>query len=151
VIKNRTSTVPVDRTISRIETFLVRAGAQNIFKDYSNGDLKGVCFSFYHPVQKRLIAIRLPANVPAIEKCLLESMKRPRRETRNRLHDQAARTAWKLMQDWIEVQVSLIEMEQAEFLQVFLPYVWDGKRTFYAALQEGGFKLLGAPAKEEIR
>jgi hypothetical protein len=142
MIKNFTSTVPIDRTVSRIEAFLVKAGAQNIFKDYENGSIKGLCFSIYHPGEKRLIAVRLPANVPAVERSLLAKMKRPQAETRRRLQEQAERTAWKLMQDWIEVQVSLIEMEQAEFLQVFLPYVWDGKRTFYAALKEGGFKLL---------
>ena len=60
----------------------------------------------------------------------------------DKIRDQASRTAWKLMQDWIEIQVSLIEMRQVEFLQVFLPYVWDGQQTYYSYLKEGNFKLL---------
>jgi hypothetical protein len=33
-------------------------------------------------------------------------------------------------------------MHQLDPLQVFLPYVWDGQRTYYAALKDGGFKML---------
>ncbi len=46
------------------------------------------------------------------------------------------------MQDWVAVQMSLIQMHQAETLQVFLPFVWDGRRTFYQAVKETGFKAL---------
>jgi hypothetical protein len=43
-------------------------------------------------------------------------------------------------------QLSLIQMRQADFIQVFLPYVWDGKQTFYQALKASNYKaLLGAP------
>jgi hypothetical protein len=76
-------------------------------------------------------------------------MKRPRAETEKRLRAQAARTAWKLIQDWVELQMALIKMRQAEFLQVFLPYVWNGKKTFYTALKEQNFKLLPQGKKDE--
>jgi hypothetical protein len=59
-----------------------------------------------------------------------------------RIEAQANRTAWKLWQDWLEVQMSLIEMEQAEFVQIFLPYFWDGRRSYYDMVKEGGFKML---------
>jgi len=56
--------------------------------------------------------------------------------------EQASRTAWKIVQDWIEVQMSMIQMKQADTLQVFLPYVYDGKRTYYQALQQSNFRGL---------
>jgi hypothetical protein len=48
------------------------------------------------------------------------------------------------MQDWVEVQMSMIQTKQADFIQVFLPYVWDEQRkqTFYQALKSSGFKAL---------
>lgn len=140
-IKNYTSTIPVDRTISRIEALLVRAGASNIQKDYREGALNSICFSVDGPNSKQL-AVKLPANVDAVYKRMRADIKRPQPGTLNRLKEQSARTAWKLMQDWLEVQISLIQMEQVEFLQIFLPYVWDGKKTFYAALKAGEFKQL---------
>ncbi len=46
------------------------------------------------------------------------------------------------MQDWVGVQMSLIQMHQADTLQVFMPFIWDGKRTFYQAVKDGGYKAL---------
>ncbi len=52
------------------------------------------------------------------------------------------------MQDWVEVQLSMIQMKQADLMQVFLPYVWDGKRTYYDALKVNGFRAM-LPEKTE--
>lgn len=148
MIKNYTSSVPVDRTVSRIEAALVRAGATNIMKNYDGESLSAICFMVTYPDTGRKISVRLPANVDGVYQTLRQSMKRPRAGTLDKLKEQAARTAWKLMQDWVEVQMSLIQMHQAEFLQVFLPYVWDGKQTFYSALKGNGFKMLTEGAAE---
>lgn len=145
MIKNYTSGVPVERTISKIESALVGSGASNIMKDYNkNGVLSAVCFFVIEPNTGQKRAVRLPANAEGVYNALRLEVKRPRRGTLEKLRDQANRTAWKLMQDWVEVQLSLIQMQQAEFLQVFLPYIWDGKQTFYTAIKSGGFKLLSA-------
>ena len=144
MIKNYTSGVPVDRTMAKIESVLVHGGAVNIMKDYHAGQIVAVCFFVNEPATGKRLAVRLPANTEAVYQTLRAAVKRPRPGTLERLKEQAARTAWKLMQDWVEVQISLIQMNQAEFLQVFLPYVWDGKRTFYNVLKDTGFKMLTA-------
>ncbi len=151
-IKNYTSGIPVEKTILRIEMALITGGAVGIMKDYSEGKVDNISFSIPSP-EKRLIAIRLPANVEAVYQVLKSAMKRPRAETVKRLRDQAERTAWKLVQDWVEVQMAMIKMQQAEFMQVFLPYVWDGRRTFYASLKDNHFKLLeeGKPGRDRER
>ena len=148
MIKNYTSGVPVSRTLERIEAALVRGGATGISKDYKAGLLEAVCFTTTNPGDGQRIAVRLPANSDGVYNALRQAVKKPRKGTLEKLRDQANRTAWKLMQDWVEIQMSLIAMQQADFLQVFLPYVWDGKRTFYTALKDGGFKLLGAGSHE---
>lgn len=141
-IKNYTSGVPVDRTLAKIEAALVRGGATNVLKDYKDGILTAVCFAVVNPQTGQRISVRLPANSDGVYQAMRASVKKPRAGTLEKLREQASRTAWKLMQDWIEVQMSLIQMHQAEFLQVFLPYVWDGEKTFYTALKDGGFKML---------
>src|SRR4030042_6685814 len=129
-IKNYTSAVPVERTILRIEMALIQGGAIGIMKNYSDHRLEAISFQI-PSLEKRLISIRLPANVEAVFNVMRCAMRRPRKESLNRLRMQAERTAWKLVQDWIEVQMAMIKMEQAEFRQVFLPYIWDGGRTLY--------------------
>jgi hypothetical protein len=141
-MKNYTSGVPVERTISRIEQILAKIGAPNILKDYENGRLTSIKFTIVEPTTKRKIAIMIPANVGKVNAILTQRVKRPRKETLKWIDDQSARTAWKLMQDWLEVQLSLIEMNQVEILQVFLPYVHDGIQSYYERLKERKFNLL---------
>jgi hypothetical protein len=155
-MKNYTSEVPVERTISRIEQALAKAGVKNVMKDFDDGEVSALYFTLPNPTTGGLSQIRIPANIEAVMKVLKERMKRPRPETMRRLWQQAHRTAWKIMQDWTEIQLSLIELQQVEALQVFLPYMWNGEKTYYEhlkersfrALSDGGFKMLPQGTKE---
>lgn len=145
-LKNYTSTVPVSRTIARIEETLASAGVSGISKDYIDGRLHAVCFRILLPTGKDM-TVRLPANAEAVYTAMAKEVRKAHSGTLERIREQAERTAWKIMQDWIEVQISLIKLQQADVVQVFLPYIWDGKQTFYAALKDSGFRQLqlGAP------
>ncbi len=144
-MKNYTSEVPVERTITRIEQILAKFGARNILKDYGDDrELASLSFTLFHKGTGKNLMIRMPVNVEAVRKVLMSYRKRrPYGGSLERMRQQAGRTAWRLQQDWLEVQLSLIELEQVEALQVFLPYLLiDGRQTFYKSLQEGGFKML---------
>jgi len=144
-IKNYSSTVPVERTIMRIEIALIEGGAVGIHKDYDeNHELTAI--SFNAPAREgRIVSVKLPANVDEVESVLVSRLKRqPKESTLARIRDQAAKTAWKLVQDWVEIQMAMVKMNQAEFLEIFLPYVWDGERTFFSLLKNDGFRLLEA-------
>ena len=143
-MKNYTSAVPVSRTVARIEEYLAKAGASGIMKEYCDGKLTALSFSLLVGSGKK-ISIRLPAKEVEVYNVLVKAVRRPRDGTMDRLRDQACRTAWKLQQDFVEVQLSLIEMRQTDAMQAFLAYVWDGKRTFYEALQQNNFKALPEP------
>jgi len=145
-LKNYTSSVSAVHTIGRIEQLLAQAGTNGVVKEFSNGRVLSLTFTATLPNSKT-VSIRLPANVQAVYVALRKKVKRPHPGTDQRLLEQAERTAWKLMQDWVEVQLSLIAMQQAEFLQVFLPYVYDGRRSFFDSLKSNDFKAL-MPAKQ---
>ncbi len=140
-LKNYTSNVPESRTIARIEECLAEAGASGISKDFAEGRLTALTFRVSLP-SGRPMSIRLPANSDGVFTAMMKEVKRPRASTAGKIREQASRTAWKLMQDWVEVQLSLIQMQQADFVQVFLPYVWDGKSTFYEQLKAKNFLAL---------
>lgn len=154
-MKNYTSSVPVDRTISRIEAMLVKFGASGIMKTYDpKQQIASVVFSIIEPTTNRRIGISLPANIDQVHQALKVKLK-PKRgymDARRQaaIADQAPRTAWKLMQDWLEVQLSLIEMRQVELLQVFLPFVnVGGGKVFYEAMKASEFKSLPAPEDKD--
>jgi hypothetical protein len=150
-VKNYTSGVPAETSISRIEQKLAAVGASGIMKLYGL-DKRVSALVFQMPHGNRSHSIKVPANVEACfqamwkDYCLRTS--HPRQATKATLKDQASRTAWKLVQDWIDVQVSMIVMEQAEALEVFLPYVWDGRQTYFEAMKGHDFKALPEKAGE---
>ncbi len=145
-MKNYTSQVPVSTTVSRIECALAKAGIRNIMKDYGEGEVTALYFTLPHPaVQGASIPVRLPANIAAVMEVLSKGVKRNSADRKKRLWEQARRTAWRLMQDWVEVQLSLIELQQVEALQVFLPYIWMGNKTFFERVKGGDFKMLALP------
>ena len=57
----------------------------------------------------------------------------PPRKRRKISASRRAAQAWKIQQDWVQVQMSLIKLKQADFLQVFLSVHSDARRTFYRA------------------
>lgn len=148
-LKNRTSTVPVERTIARIEQALAKAGASTVVKEYGpKADVAALTFTIELGAEGAF-TVRLPVNTRAIADRMLAARTAKGRRTRGTVTrdtfmPQAERTAWKLMQDWVEVQLSLIAMQQADFLAVFLPYVYDGssRMTFYERIQKGGTRKM---------
>ena len=143
MLKNYTSTISVTRSIQHIEDRLVRYGAQKILKTYdSQKNLEGFCFII--SLQGKEIPFKLPARVANVEKVLKGNVKRPKKETFDRIRDQAERTAWKLVSDWVDIQLSLVELGQVELMEVLLPYVYNPvtKETFFEQIKRNGYKLL---------
>lgn len=147
-LKNYTSKVPVSRTISRIEEILSEMGAKAIGKNYEQGRVISIVFQLTIHGKDRLI--RLPANPDAVYDVFRSETKKLRSDTIERLKEQAERTAWKIQQDWLEIELSLIQLNQKEPLQVFLSYLWDGTQTYFESLRGNGFKQLAYTTPERM-
>lgn len=56
--------------------------------------------------------------------------------------EQAERTAWRNIRDWVLAQMAFVEAGNVEVDEVFLPYLTDGKgRTLYQVYQSGQLLL----------
>lgn len=162
-LKNYTSNVPVSETIHRIEKVLIRCGVSTISKVYGDGgEVLGLSFSVDLPGMSA-VQIRLPVNKEQalqamwldyagaeISKDGLECWNARKKMKRKDFAEQAERTSWKIMQDWVEVQMSMIQMQQAEFIQVFLPYVYDPrtKQTLFERIKTHNYKALLGSGEE---
>jgi hypothetical protein len=148
MIRNYTSSVQADRSIAQIERKLVVAGARNIAKQYDEQHrVSGLVFDL--PVgegeHKKTVPVALPARVERVAEAIMATYRRGPRD-KQKIYQQSERTAWKLMLDWVDVQLSLIELNQAEPAEVFMPYfVCAGKKTMYQVFSENNFKMLEAP------
>lgn len=145
-LKNYTSNVPVSKTISRIEELLSQNGAKAIGKNYENGKLTAITFQMTSGQTDFLV--RLPANPDAVYEIMQEQCRRPRAGTYEKIREQAERTAWKIQQDWLEIELTQIQLRQKELLQVFMPYVWLGNQTFFQMVKSTGYRAL-LPAPKE--
>mgnify|MGYP001598676012 CR=1 FL=1 len=144
MIKNYTSTVPIEKSINHIESKLVAHGAKDIMKRYGpEGKLESICFIIL--LNGNSMSFKLPAKIGACYEVLLKSrVNKISKESRNKIMEQAARTAWKIVSDWVDIEMSMIELQQKEFLEVFLSYVYDprNQQTFYESLKESKFLAL---------
>lgn len=141
-VKNYTSQVPANRSVQKIEDCLVKHGAKNIIKLYEDKKLIGIAFVM--DIKGREISFRLPARINRIEAVMLLGAKKT--AASSKILEQAERTAWRLLSELIEIQMSLIHLDQTEFMEVFFPYIYDHNKceTFFEKMKHKDFILLEA-------
>lgn len=157
-LKNYTSNVPVSQTIYRIEQVLIKCGVLGIAKEYTGTDGKIAAITFRINDKGREFTVRLPADVEKAQDALwmdyvgddklndkggFADYGNRKQKRRKDFAEQAGKTAWKIIQDWVEVQMSMIQLQQAESLEVFMPYVVvNGGQSFYKSIAAGGYRAL---------
>lgn len=119
-LKNYTTEVPAATSIGRIEDLLVRAGALNINKTYANGRVEAL--SFILQIGDEQIPFRLPAKIDKVALWLRKRSPKAKEET---IQTQAARITWKQLQEWVHLQLSMVEIDQLEKMEVFMPFLLD--------------------------
>lgn len=145
-IRNYTTEVPAERSISEIEKLLASFGADTIIKEYSS-DEKVRSLSFKLDDN----AYKLPANVAGVKGLLYSGRRAPYgQDSAKRREEKSYRVTWRIIKDWIHVQLSLIASGQAQPQEIFLPYMYDGKRTLYQKfVDEGKFISQKSEVKEK--
>jgi hypothetical protein len=151
-IANATTEVAAEKSIAEITAILTKHGATEIMSSFSNGTMIGLTFIIN--TKHGDMAFKLPANIDKVYSILIEgSYLSYREEVKVRVHKQAERTAWRILKDWVRAQIALIQTEQVEIQQVFLPYLQlNNGKTLYQSLNEGGFKALlqGPESSREV-
>ncbi len=138
-IKNYTTTIAAEKSVSQIQDLLRKKGARRVLVDYDKkGKPEAVAFEF-ELAQMEGPALRLPfqirARPEAMERCLKSV------EPRYRGRAQAERVAWRLVYNWIDVQLAFVEAGQAAMAELMLGFALSTRsdeqehpRTFYDVL-----------------
>lgn len=141
-ILNYTTTVDAFKTVSEIEYILMKHKAKSIMKDYAGETITGLSFLIDTGVQQ--IPVRLPVK---IDECLEVLKKEKRENPRKQIKDtrqQAERVAWRILKDWVEAQMALLDIEMVRFEEIFLPYIQTNNgQTVYERLEERQFLIEG--------
>lgn len=138
---NYTTRIDPDKTAQEIAKCLSLHGAQAVLTEYDKEGGYVSAISFRIVVEDRLMSFRLPCDWKPVYEILRNDSKVPRA---NKDEAQAVRTAWRIVKDWVEAQMALVETKMTRTQDVFLPYVMmkNGK-TLAENVQSNPQLLLG--------
>lgn len=137
---NYTTKVSADKTIGEIQRALAKAGASAILTEYDNNGYI-IALSFKIMLNEQEIGFRLPSDWRPV----LQILEKDRNVPRNKkTQDQALKVSWRIVKDWVEAQLAIIETRMITTTQAFLPYAItpDGK-TLYDKVIHSGLLLPG--------
>jgi len=153
-IKSYSTDVPVERTITEIEKMLTKSGATKILKEYNTG--RPVGLSFVIDTVRGPMPVRMPVRIEKVSEVF--KVQASRKLLDRKYHGgkwadaQAARVGWRILRDWLDAQLALINVEMTSVTEIFLPYVYSEKldKTVYDMFEEGKLGgMLGGPTDEE--
>lgn len=148
VIANAQTVVSVEKSISEIEKFLLQANATHVGRQYDGGRMVGITFSVVTPRGERsfLVPVDVDSVYQRLEDCWIHRQIAQRYVNR----DQARRTAWRCIRDWIRAQLALVGTGLATSDRVMMAYLETAPgRVIYDDFAQGHVKVLALPAPRE--
>lgn len=141
-ILNYTTTVDAFKTAAEIEYILIKHKAKSIMKNFEGETIIGLSFLIDTGTQQ--IPVKLPVKIDECLKVLQKEKKENPRKQIKDTREQAERVAWRILKDWVEAQMALLDIEMVRFEEIFLPYIeTNNGQTIYERLEESNFYLIG--------
>lgn len=141
---NYTTKIEAHQSIAEISKMLAKAGAKAVMQEFDDdGTVKSLSFSLIF--NGNTIGFRLPINWRAIH--IIVNDKRQNQNWRPWMgtNEHSINVAWRVIKDWVEAQLALIEANQVKIEQVFLPYAITSQgNTLYEQIAKDPHLLLGS-------
>lgn len=138
-LMNFSTSVAAEKSVGEIEAILVKHRVRGVQKRYdAAGEITSLAFSLETPFGER--SYRLPVNVDGV----LATLEREKQAGRlpnlpwTRLNrHQAARVAFRILKDWLESQLAVIQTRAVTLDQILLPFqvANDAGETVYQLYQ----------------
>lgn len=136
---NYTTSIAADKTVAEIQSMLIKAGASAVLAEYEAGVITALSFKMKMGEQE--LSFRLPTDPKPVLELLRIQKRRNSRIIAN--EDQARRVAWRIVKDWVEAQLAIIQTRMVTTAQVFLPYaVTNSGQSLYEYIGQNTQLLL---------
>ena len=133
---NYTTRIPAHKTAAEIQEILAKHGASAVLIEYDNGQVSALSFKTATPHGD--VGFRLPVNSNATLRVLAKQGAPPRFSSK----EHAMRVSWRIIKDWVEAQMAILETQMVTMDQIFLPYMVNPEgRTLYDRLLDTRFQL----------
>ena len=140
MILNYTTKIEAEQTIGEIQKMLSRHNVMAMMTEYDGPHVSAV--SFKMNVKGQPMGYKLPCNWRAVFE-IFKEQKIPLKHGGTR-EAQAIRTSWRVIKDWIEAQLALVEINMTTIPAIFLPYtIMKGGQTLAEKLEQDPKFLLG--------
>lgn len=144
-ILNYSTEVEPIKSASEIMAMLATKGATAIQIEYDKGEPTAMSFKIVH--QGVEVPFRLPCNWQGVKRAMDKS-----RRYSGASEAQAKRVAWRIVKSYVEVQLAIVESNQAEMAEVFMGYaITKGGVTLFQRIMQDPSRLLGAGEEAESR
>ena len=122
-IKNYSASASMGSIFESIQSALATHHAKRIQMDYDDTG-RAIGIQFVLEIHGHLWTFRLPARIEHVARLVKEAVRSTGSGiSEQRLADQAYRTAWANIRDWVEAQMALIDSGMVKTEEVFLPYL----------------------------
>lgn len=133
-VLNYTTQIDVAKTVGEVQAMLAEHGASAIMLHYTDREPSAIAFEIQ--LETGWCRFQLPVNVDAMHRLLVQQDKAGKLKSLSQAvrtsRAQAARVAWRIIRDWVEAQLAIVETRMVGMDQVMLPYMVTGKdRTVY--------------------
>lgn len=150
MILNYTTTVNPHRSVAEIQGILGARGCRSVSIEYDErGEPSAVCFGLV--VGDFVIPFRLPRNSDGVFAALKKAKNTGsagKLSWKDITKERAEWISWRILKDWVEAQIALVEAGQAQVAEVFLPYaVNDSGETVFQRFLASNTKQLTAGAQ----
>ena len=136
---NYTTQIDVEKTIGEIQRMLGKHGASAVMTEYSDGVISALSFKI--TFNGRDAGFKLPCDWRPVLTLMKNDPKVPRRLCEQ---TQAVRVAWRIVKDWVEAQMALVDTSMVQTEEVFMPYmILRGGKTLADTMKSDPKFLLG--------
>jgi hypothetical protein len=140
---NYTTKIDADKSAAEIAKCLSMHGAQSIMTEYDPIDNYVSSIAFRMGIGMSSVSFRLPCDWKPVQKILEQQREKNRRIDPSR--EASVRVAWRIVKDWVEAQMALVETQMVTTQEVFLPYaVCRDGRTLAQTIAADPALLLGS-------
>lgn len=140
LILNFSTKIDAWKTVNEIQQILAKHGITH-FSIKNEGSFP-VGLSFTIDYNGRPLNFLLPSNYKGVLECLKRDKRVPNSSKNS---DQALRTSWRILKDWTEAQLAMVQSNLASIQEVFMPYMiinMEGQTLSDKLLNGDGMKLL---------